>query len=99
MNGATRCSATDLPRRRHEAAISGSRPSGSILGIVLFWSGWRGPDRIFRPLALIVVGLWFADAVYTIGSGNDIMFEGATLGVSLSIGKIALAYYGGAARR
>lgn len=67
---------------------------GTILGIVLLWSGWRGPDRIFRPLALIVVGLWFADSAYTIGSGNDIMFEGATLGVALSIGKIALAYYG-----
>jgi len=81
----------------HGAGTSGDfwfPAAGTILGVVLLWSGWRGPDRIFRPLALIVAGLWFADAAYMIGSGNDIMFEGATLGVSLSIGRIALAYYG-----
>ncbi len=88
---------TLLGRAFHGAGTSGDfwfPTIGTLLGIVLLWSGWRGPDRIFRPPALVVVGLWFADAVHTIASGNDIMFEGATLGVSLSIGKIALAYYG-----
>jgi hypothetical protein len=66
---------------------------GVALGIVLLWSGWRGPDRLFRPLALLVAGIWFADAVYAIASGQDIAFEGATLGMTLSVGRIFVAYY------
>ncbi len=83
-------------RTFHGAGTSGDfwfPTAGVVIGVILLWSGWRGPDRIFRPLALAVAGLWFADAIHTIASGSDMIFEGATLGVSLSVGKVALAYY------
>ena len=66
---------------------------GVALGVILLWSGWRGPDRLFRPLALVVAGIWLADAIHTLLSGEDIAFEGATLGMTLSVGRIFLAYY------
>ena len=66
---------------------------GSAAGIALLWTGWRGPDRLFRPLAFAAAGILLADAIYTVASGNDATFEGATLGVSLSIGTIQLCFY------
>ncbi|HEV2818035.1 MAG TPA: hypothetical protein VGW40_12540 [Allosphingosinicella sp.] len=67
--------------------------AGVALGIACLWSGWRGPDRLFRPLALSVVAVWLTDAIHTIASGEDIEFEGATLGMTLSVGRIFLGYY------
>ena len=69
--------------------------SEAVLGIVTLFLGWRRPGAVFKLLSLAFTGVMFADALYTsFMLGQDQVFEGATLGVNLSVGIIFMAAYG-----
>lgn len=67
----------------------------AVLGVVILFLGWRAPGMLFKALSAGFTGLWFADGLYTAFIlGQDQTFEGATLGVNVSIGMIFTAVYG-----
>jgi len=67
----------------------------AVLGILMLFLGWRAPGALFKALTLGFTGLWFADGLYTaFVLGQDQTFEGATLGVNVSVGTVFTAVYG-----
>lgn len=67
----------------------------ATLGVVLLFLGWRSPGALFKILSLFFTGAMFADTLYSafvLGRGQT--FEGATLGVAVSVGTIFMAVYG-----
>lgn len=67
----------------------------AALGIVTLFLGWRSPGFVFKALSVLFSGVWFADAVYTnLITGEGQVFEGATLGVNVSVGLIFLTVFG-----
>jgi len=67
----------------------------AALGVILLFLGWRGPGALFKFLSLFFTGAMFADALYSafvLREGQT--FEGATLGVAVSVGTIFMVIYG-----
>lgn len=66
-----------------------------VLGLTLLFSGWRGGGPVFQGLALIWSGVMLADSLYgRFVLGQDVTFNGDTLGVSTSVTDIFMAAYG-----
>lgn len=69
--------------------------SEAALGVVTLFLGWRSPGAVFKLLSSAFTGVMFADGVYTgFILGQDQVFEGATLGMNVSVGLIFTAVYG-----
>ena len=57
----------------------------TALGIWLLYRGWRDPSQPFPAVLLAWLGLGAADSLYGVFTGGAFHFEGATLGVDLSL--------------
>jgi len=69
--------------------------SEAVLGIITLYLGWRSPGFFFKAFSLLFSGVWLADAVWSnILTGEGQVFEGATLGVNVSVGLLFLAFFG-----
>lgn len=67
----------------------------ATFGVILLFLGWRAPGALFKILSLFFTGAMFADTLYSafvLGEGQT--FEGATLGVAVSVGTIFMVLYG-----
>lgn len=61
----------------------------SSLAIWLLYRGWRNPSRPFAAVLLAWLGLAAADSLHAVFTGGSFDFEGATLGVSVSLAIVA----------
>lgn len=61
----------------------------TTLGLWLLYRGWRDPSPPFPAVLLAWLGLVAADALYNIFTGAAVQFEGATLGVNVSLATVA----------
>jgi hypothetical protein len=61
----------------------------SVLAMWLLYRGWRNPTPPFAAVLLAWLGLAAADSLYTLLLGGGFHFEGATLGVSVSLSLVA----------
>lgn len=66
----------------------------AAVGVGLLFLGWRRPGPLFKGAALLWTGALGADWAWLVWSGQEVAFEGATLGVALSVERIATALYG-----
>jgi len=66
----------------------------TAVGLALLFLGWRRPGRVFKGAALLWTGALAADWAWLVWSGREVAFEGATLGVALSVERIAAVVYG-----
>lgn len=67
----------------------------AMLGIVTLFLGWRSPGFVFKAVSVLFTGTMFADTLHSaFVLGQDQVFEGATLGVNVSVGMIFLTVYG-----
>lgn len=66
----------------------------AAIGVGLIFLGWRRPGPLFKVAALLWTGALAADSAWIVWSGQEVAFEGATLGVALSFERIAAGIYG-----
>jgi len=68
--------------------------AGTALGVALLYLGWRRPGAAFKGLSVLWSGVMLAEALYTrFVLGEDITFEGATLGVMVPVSTAFIAAY------
>lgn len=65
----------------------------AAIGVGLLFLGWRRPGSLFKGAALLWTGALAADWAWLVWKGQEVAFEGATLGVALSVERIAAAVY------
>lgn len=58
----------------------------TALGIWLLYYGWRDPTSPFSATLLVWLGFQAADGLHGVATGGAFHFEGATLGVDVSLG-------------
>ncbi|MGH2670030.1 MAG: hypothetical protein ACRDH5_13115 [bacterium] len=66
----------------------------TALGLAILWLGWRGARPLFLLLALAWQSFGLADALYSsLTHPEEYRFQGATLGVDVSLAWVAPAAY------
>lgn len=67
----------------------------TLIGLALLFLGWRSPGRFFKLVAMVWSAVLFGDQVWSVLTSPESMtFEGATLGMSLSVAMIFPLAYG-----